>query len=767
MAEVCIKAGRDRILGKGEGIMRQILAVTALFSLLAGALRAEPIEKAVVLCRGLPFLPTIALTGRIVDRESRPVAGAEVLLMTVTMQAGDGGWRSYQRLNAFSDAAGRFRFESAGVGMYQMEVRRRGFAPAWREGTAGTGTRGVADLGDLALEPGAVIEGRITDLHGAPVEGAEVRFSESERTRSSLIDRENKPLTTGPDGLFRLEDLENGRSFSFHIRHPGYVPARAPGVEAPTAEPLHIELRPGRSLPGRVLDPERRPVAGAGLFRIEASPRGRSVLQHAETDGEGRFLLSGLEPGPLSLEVRAPGHRTLQLPNLRISDEEDPEPLEILVEPGAVLEGRVLDSRGEPLPRAHVKVFLPDSSRNSRSDHADEKGHYRIDGLGPGEHRLEAQPWPPFSSRRAEGRIVLGETGTHRLDLRMPAGIGVSGRVLDENGEPLAEAWISLVPPGSPRHALGARSTADGSFRIDAVPDGVYRLFGSTQSHTQMAEPDEVSVAGREIDGLVIRLGRGATITGHILGAAEDLRDLFLEARPEGAAEPYTMGDLVAKGVYRIAPLMPGTWQVTASLPSGLSATGTVRVNAGEEAVLDLEMPRGHNLTGRVLLDGRPLPGAQVIGHLPEGSQDPMGREPRTATRHDGSFELRNLRPGRLFLVVSDRAVVHSESLDLSADREVTVAILSGRISGHVLAATGEPIERATISLRRDPELGAWSQAAQAGTDETGAFEVPRLAAASYRITVTREGFGPASQTVTVTPGGATEVQVVLEMPSE
>lgn len=747
--------------------MRQILTAAVLLSLLALLpipARAEPIEKAVVLCRGLDLRLVVTLTGRIVDRESRPVARAEVLLLTVAEES-ENGARSYRHLEVSSDAAGRFRFESVGTGMYQMKVKRRGFAPSWREGTAGTGTRGVVDLGDLTLEPGAVIEGRITDLHGAPVEGAEVRFSESERTRSSLIDRENKPLTTGPDGLFRLEDLVRGRSFSFRIRHPGYIPASVPGVEAPTAEPLHIELRPGRSLPGRVLDPERRPVEGAGLFRIETSSHGRSMLRLAVTDGEGRFLLSSLEPGPLSLEVHAPGYRTLQLPSLRISDEEDPEPLEILVEPGAVLEGRVLDGRGEPLPRAQVEVFLPSSSRRFGLILTDENGHYQVDGLGPGEHRLEARLWGrPFSPRRAEGRIVLGDSGIHRLDLRMPAGAGVSGRVLDENGEPLAGAWISLVPSsGSPRHALGARSTVDGSFRVEEVPDGVYRLFGGTRSHTQMAEPDEVSVAGREIDGLVIRLGRGATITGRILGAAEDLRDLFLEARPEGAAEPYTMGDLVAKGVYRIAPLMPGTWQVTASLPSGLSATGTVRVNAGEEAVLDLEMPRGRNLTGRVLLDGRPLPGAQVIGHLPEGTQDPMGREPRTATRHDGSFELRNLQPGRLFLVVSDRAVVYSESLDLSTDREVTVAILSGRLSGHVLAATGEPIDRATISLRREPELGDWSQAAQVSTDETGAFEAPRLAAGSYRITVSREGFGPVSQTVTVTPGGTAEVQVVLE----
>jgi hypothetical protein len=50
-----------------------------------------------------------------------------------------------------------------------------------------------------------------------------------------------------------------------------------------------------------------------------------------------------------------------------------------------------------------------------------------------------------------------------------------------------------------------------------------------------------------------------------------------------------------------------------ASLPSGLAATGTVRVDAGEEAVLDLGLPRGLALTGRlsghVLAAGEPAAG--------------------------------------------------------------------------------------------------------------------------------------------------------------
>jgi protocatechuate 3,4-dioxygenase beta subunit len=755
--------------------MRQILLAVALLSLLTGPARAEPIEKAVWLCRGLSLPPVVTLTGRIVDRASRPVAGADLMLWTNADGPEGKGSSSSRRLQASSDARGRFRFEHVGRGSYQMSIRSRGFAPAWREGIAGKGIQGTVDIGDLPLETGAVIEGLVTDPDGTPLAGAQVRVSCCDRSslRRQLFDPEPEPLLTGADGSFRIADLEGRRSFSLRISRSGYVPASAPGVEAPTAEPLRIELRPARSLSLRVLDPQRRPVAGARVSQVElretgagkASSSSWSAIGLGETDEEGRAVLSEMEPGELRLLVRAQGYRPAELAGLRIPEEGEPEPLEVLLEPGVVLEGRVLDGRGEPMARAQMRVFPPDPGSRPRpmlSALTEEDGRYRFDGLGPGEHQVEAEHWP--SQRHAQGEIVLGESGTYRLDLRLPAGVAVSGQVLGETGEPLSGAWVTLTRESSSEPDLPASSSSGGAFRFEAVPDGLYRLRAGSRDHRLATEPDLVSVAGREIEGLVVRLERGAAITGRILGVArEDLDRLRLAARSEHG-EPSAGAGLTAEGVYRLSPLIPGTWQVTATLASGLSVTGTVRVEAGEEAVLDLEMPRGIALSGRVLVDGQPLSGAQVSSFLPMGSSRKLARGPGTTTRYDGSFALRGLRPGRLDLGVFARGIFHSESLDLTADREITIEILTGGLSGHVLSSTGEPVAGAAVSLRgEDDRSGIWSQAAQANADKTGAFEVPRLAAGSYRITAGAKGFGPASHTVVVTPGGTAEIRVVLE----
>lgn len=753
--------------------MRQILAVTALLSMLASPARAEPIEKAVWLCRSLDR--GVTLTGRLVDPASRPVAGADLMLWTKADGPEGKGSSSSRRLQASSDARGRFRFEYVGRGNYQMGIRSRGFAPARREGIAGAGIQGIVDLGDLPLETGAVIEGLVTDPDGTPVAGAQVRVMGSERSflRRHLFDEEPEPLLTGADGSFRIADLEGGRSFSLRISRFGYVPADAPGVEAPTAAPLRIELRPARSLELRVLDPERRPVAGAQISQVEVQETGIgasissswSASGLGETDEEGRAVLSELEPGELRLLVQAQGYRPAELNGLRIPEEGESEPLEISLETGVALEGRVLDGRGEPVAGAHLRVFPSETVQQPGpmlSAMTREDGQYRFDGMGAGKHRVEAEHWP--SQRRIQEEIELGDSGTHHLDLKLPAGVAVSGRVLDEHGEPMPGAWVMLTPADSPEPGLPASSSTGGAFRFEAIPDGVYQLRAGSRDHLLMTEPDEVSVAAREIEGLEVRLGRGATITGRILGAAEeDLSNLHLVAHPQGGGE-VARGGFVASGVYRFPPLIPGSWRVTAMLPSGRSASRTARVGAGEEVVLDLEMPSGLTLSGRVLLDGKPLPGAQVSGFLRLGSESEMGEGPGTTTRHDGSFALRGLRPGRLALAVFARDIFHSRSLDLAADQEITIEILTGQLSGHVLSATGEPIEGATVALRgEDARSGIWSEATQTSTGTTGAFDIPRLAAGSYRITVTREGFGPAEQVVTVTPGGTAEVQVVLE----
>ena len=189
-----------------------------------------------------------------------------------------------------------------------------------------------------------------------------------------------------------------------------------------------IEPRPARSLSGRVLDAERRPVGGARIALVEIRESGvgtnasvgRWSTEVDRTDEEGRFVLNeidpGLGPGPWHhLEVRAPGFRTAEISRLQIPEDGEAAPLEVVLDRGAVLEGRVLDGDGQPVLQAMVDVIAPDSYRLPGPFlWTDDLGRYRIEGLGPGEYRVQVRG----RGVGAAGTIVLGDSGTYRLDLR-------------------------------------------------------------------------------------------------------------------------------------------------------------------------------------------------------------------------------------------------------------------------------------------------------------------------------------------------------------
>ena len=117
-----------------------------------------------------------------------------------------------------------------------------------------------------------------------------------------------------------------------------------------TTSPLRIELDRGRVLSGRVVGPDREPVAGATLEQIE-----RTEVQHAtgasasgrtdflgRTGADGRFEVPGRSAGLLDLQVQAPGYRPRLLRGVEVPAAGDPPPLEIVLEHGGVIQGRLL-----------------------------------------------------------------------------------------------------------------------------------------------------------------------------------------------------------------------------------------------------------------------------------------------------------------------------------------------------------------------------------------------------------------------------------------
>jgi hypothetical protein len=254
------------------------------------------------------------------------------------------------------------------------------------------------------------------------------------------------------------------------------------------------------------------------------------------------------------------------------------------------------------------------------------------------------------------------------------------------------------------------------------------------------------------------------TLTGHILGlTTEELPRVQVNAHSWARPEKPRLTEANRDGSYRIEGLGPGDWDVEAWSPSsGQLWSGTVQIPAGaSEAALDLGLPKGLAVTGRVLMDGKPLSG---------GSVEARGGNTNSAqTAYDGTFTLQGLSGGPLILVIKNsNGFAGIRTFPLTEDRKVSIELSTGRLRGRVATVAGEPVDDAAVSVDAwIPEIRSTVSAPGAQTGADGGFEIPGLAAGTYKVKISKKGFAPVETTVEVPPGAGGPPMEILLTPRE
>ncbi|MGJ5818718.1 MSCRAMM family protein [Paludibaculum fermentans] len=174
-------------------------------------------------------------------------------------------------------------------------------------------------------------------------------------------------------------------------------------------------------------------------------------------------------------------------------------------QPPGSLSGRVVDAAtSEPLRESHVMLYGIGAAGGVRSAGVDGDGQFSVSGLPPGRYYVQAvhpnYPGPlglPQTGTMAE---VLPGKETRGLTVNLSPAGSVSGRVLDDGGEPLANCNLMLMQ--APMGQFPARSAAfgqtndKGEFRLAPVAPDRYLL----QAKCQEVLPAEnlLSVVGPE-----------------------------------------------------------------------------------------------------------------------------------------------------------------------------------------------------------------------------------------------------------------------------
>jgi len=709
----------------------------------------------------LVLAPARTARGKVQDPAGRPIAGAEAVARPALRpgSADDGPAEAMASPAVQSDAQGVFSLPELPAAEVELSVRRKGYAPAVfpalriPSGTGPAGT-GPADLGVVMLRPGTTLAGRVIDHRGQAVPGGEV-FLLDQPAGPNEMDRaleDRKPAAkVAADGLFSIEDLARGTPVHVVVRAPGYLTALVRAVRPPTAKPVVIRLEPEAALVGRVVDEAGDPVPGARIdlhwqaFLPEEPDRpvGEPILRNTRADGEGRFELRGLPalPGGTTarVSVTAPTFVPLEAVEVELPRPATAGELRLVLERGAVLQGRVTTAAGEPVPA--VRVGVGGSAASTNDD-----GLYWLEGAELG--RQEVLFLHPSYGRVAKPFEI--QPGINVLDVSFEPGVEVTGRVVDDTGKPVPGARVELAPENrfEPRQYRDVTGE-DGRFRLAPVLAGKYRLKAGANGFTDTERPGTLAVAGEPVSNLEVTLDRGAVLSGRILGLpAEDLAQVEVEARGDNGETVAAWTD--GRGRYEIRSLAPGDWTVTARLwdDQRQARTRIAIRRSDREVTRDLEFEKRLALTVQVLYDEEPLPDALVSLR---GQR--ITAERTAMTDYEGRVRFDDLAPEtyRLGVRHSRNLIVHNDQIDLQQDRDLVIRLQGATIGGLVVsAADGAPIPEALLSLRpvEGPEY-----LVTAGTKSDGRFMVYRVQPNRYRLQANAKGFLPAEQEVQVASG--------------
>ncbi len=302
-----------------------------------------------------------------------------------------------------------------------------------------------------------------------------------------------------------------------------------------------------------------------------------------------------------------------------------------------VIAGRVLSAdNGRPIKRARVAVTSP-GARVARSTVSDEQGRFRVGELVAGSYTIAASKAgfvdALYGQRRPlqPGTPVALSDGQQvgNVDVRLLRGGVITGRILDEDGEPQARAMVSVVRYQYVRGErqlmpAGMDQTDDrGQYRVFGLPPGEYYVSANAAGLAGALR----GVAAAVVGAAPIDRGGGPGARG--FGAGGGLAAVFggieEDPGPTGYAPTYYPGVVTVSDASKIT-LAGG--QEAAGLDFQLQLVPTVTVGG-------VVVGNDGNGVGVVL-----MPDDGVAGGIIRGQTF------RTNSREDGTFSIANVTPG-------------------------------------------------------------------------------------------------------------------------
>lgn len=424
-------------------------------------------------------------------------------------------------------------------------------------------------------------------------------------------------------------------------------------------------------------------------------------------------------------------------------------------------------------------------------------GSFSIEGLVPGTYRASINPqvataqyvyeyWDAAAEFEAATDITVAAGETATIEPTLELGATVSGRVVDEAGQPVSGGFVYAYLSSDLTGTRGGASVAsDGSYTITGLPSGEYLLKAGPGWGSESELVDEywqdvydadaaarVDLVGGQSFAADFELNDGAVIEGTVTADGAPVAGIEVAASYAGTSNHYVAtvkGVTAADGTYRLGGLEDGEYVVGFSDFDGewahqywqgavdRASSTHLELSPGDVAeAIDANLTAGGALAGTLTerAESAGVPSAQayfdVLRKNSSGVWETVVSEQADAA---GAYEVSGLAPGE-YTVMShgswsanwaktyygggffqDEAAVAAVTAQAATTGVDVEAAPGVQISGSIIDENGGPATGANLHLLYERAPGVWASPEQiSGAGDDISFRMGGLPPGNYVV---------------------------------
>ncbi|MBI5510849.1 MAG: carboxypeptidase regulatory-like domain-containing protein [Deltaproteobacteria bacterium] len=431
------------------------------------------------------------------------------------------------------------------------------------------------------------------------------------------------------------------------------------------------------------------------------------------------------------------------------------------------LGGKVLSAAdNRPVPGAEL-TLLHDGAVHSVTAARD--GSFLFRAPAPGRYELAAvaaEGFADFAPRLGQSPVLFearAGLAVQGVVVHLTPQITIHGRVVDDEGKPVAAATVTAVRrglQGSDLDAAVAKTDAGGAFSLQAPGN----VLLTARHPDYLGGRKEIAVDDQtDVTVTIIMMAKAETATnGRIVGvvvtpAGEPVEAALVTARPSapqgkhgggGPGGATAVTDLLGRFAIPVLVAEDSAYKVVASAEGyGPASADDV---APSDRPITLKLKEGASVTGRVTAK---KDGAAVVAFSVLVSSRGKERSARTLSFFDGDgrYAVTGLATGPVVLRIAAAGYAASKPQEVavpSPGRPPAVADVAlehgGRVHGTVVAANpGGPVAGARVTIEGDLSDADAVTPVQtsAVTDAAGAFSLAGVATGRRTLSVAAVGF--------------------------